>query len=447
MSNEKINEIYTNVLAFAGCEVSASGNITKVVGEHRIPYQIDQKPVVMPNKQNLANAVNKIIFHPLREDTPRGESEVVKTLRQAINVRLNIIATTLAQNLVHLACSSGAQSNLNSEQLELVTSLGDVDNKTFEHLLKIVANATKQDPAKTFVNLWLRRGGSIGNKRYGRVCFVTFPIYAALMEDPPGDKVFGVKLRQRDRDVLIKLHQFMFPNIREQDGYSVGVNSTEAPFFDALMRGAKGLAEPLQYLVDTYRDFIEDADSLDSNFDWCEPLQDIDSLHTLIMRIPSQPGCEGSMPEQEVAAAPAPAPVQQVQQVQQPVMMSPVPMMPAPPPRTDGGVPTMSMSELLAKSATGVPAYPPVAMMPQQVMMPQMVPQMPQQQPALASWMLPQNQVYNPMMGPMAGQQVMIDQFGRPVQTMPTVFGQPMQGVQQPQYLQHQYAPGYRPPF
>jgi len=429
---EKLLKLYEDLLNFAKCEVNKEGYIHSVINDKRVPFLVDGKHVVMPTREHLRNAIDKVIFHPLRENLMRGESEVFKTYRNTLTLRLNVAAASISQYLLNVAASPDLQKNLTSEQTDLVVSLGDVDNKSLENFMKIILNASKADPYKTFISFYTRRGGVLMGKKHARVCVVTFPIYEMLVAGD--EKVHGVKIRNRDRDTYIKLYKFMYPEVDQQDAYSSGSDSRVAPYMDCLLSSAMKVAACYNDLTRLYGEYIDGSEDLEFASDWVEAMGDLDSLSNSILHIPTQAGNEGS-PKAEESTHSAPVPTVQVEQnacmqpvqYQVPQAQQPVPVAPKQPNQH------MSVKELLASNPAT--AYvPPPPYMQQQMMPPMMAQRAPGWSQPNMTPMVPQYpQGMQPMMPGMMPN--MVPQYGQPMQPMMS------------HYPTQQMQPGYQPPW
>lgn len=287
----KLIEFYQAVVEFAGCVVDAEGYI-KIKGKSgTTPLTIDNKPVVLPTKEHLKNAVGKILFHPLRENLMSGESDVVKALRKVLIIRFNTAASAVCNTLLHIASDTEVQKTLSPEQLEVLTVLGDVDAKAVKTFIDITLAGFKRDSfSGPIVHLYNRRGALLAGTKYARVCKVHFPIYEEIKAG--GDKIMGVKVRQKDKDTYSRLFHYVFPAIDEEDGYSAGSNSRLAPFFEATMSAAQKIASALNDVIEQYRDHIEGADELIFNNGWAEMLDRLGEFKRDIAMIPAQAGNE-----------------------------------------------------------------------------------------------------------------------------------------------------------
>lgn len=408
--------VYKSILRFSGLEADNDGFVSTIIGDKREPALVNGLRLVLPTNNHLrSNDGQKVVFHPLSENILRGESEVIAKLTEVINIRLNFTFGIVGQSLLNLVDSPDLHKRLNSTQLALLIAIKEVDNTTLTNFINVMLAGIKSQPTKVFTNIYLNRGGSLGERRYSRVAVVSFPMWKELQKG--SETLFGVKVRVKDRETFKQLIKFVFPSLSEGNEYSRGSDSNTAPYLDVLMRSAMGLAACLNDLLVNFRDFIEDADKLMFDGDWTEAFENLEDLVPEIRRIPVQAGNEGKHKVGEIVAnkpstgvvkpelpAQAPwVPPSQTQPQQAPMQQQTPPT----PVKTAGG---LDFNSVMA-------ANPALAGMPSP--MPGQMPYMPQQ-PNVPRWAMPQQ--------PMPGQMPMQPPMGYP-QQMPM---QPMGYPQQP---------------
>lgn len=311
----KLLELYTSMLKTAGMVVSDTGHVSgrlKLGSTETTPVTVEGKRLVLPKREQLSNPdwENRVVFHPLSENILRGESKVVEKFRMALTLRINMVLGRIIQNLLTVAASKAVHPKLTPDQSALLAFTGHIDDKTVQHFDKIHDLISITDPTKSLVSIYLKRSGAVHGKKYKRAGIVTFPIYEDLKK---GDHVFGVKLRAKDREILTKLLEFIFPGIEEAEKYNRGSDSEVAPYVDALMKTMAGLASPLNDLIEGYKGHLEDADDLLFESEWMETFDNLEVMWPEIRAIPMQAGNEGaSLKEPTPAPAPAPSPANPV---------------------------------------------------------------------------------------------------------------------------------------
>lgn len=296
----KLNEVYSAILAFAGLEADGDGYISTIINDRREPAVLGGLRLVLPMDQHLRNPnpKEKVIFHPLSENILRGESEVITKLRDIINIRLNFTFGIICHSLLSLAASPEEHHKLSPDQTELLIALKDVDTTTAIHFSSLIIEGIKNQANKLFMNIYLKRGGSIGDKRYSRAGILTFSLYEELMKDAA--EVYGVKLRVKDKEALKQLYQFVLPGIESDvTCYNRGSDSTIAPYLDALMKTAMTIASRFNDIFDQYGAFIEYSSDLVFNGDWVETFENLNVMSSELRRVPAQMGNEGTIAQTE----------------------------------------------------------------------------------------------------------------------------------------------------
>lgn len=285
------------------------------------PLTIKGDRLVLPTNKQMAqpNWEGRVAFHPLSENTGRGESEVMERLRALLNHRLNTVFPLIMISLLRLGTSPKMHERLNPEQGEFLSVVKNANEKTiadFEAILKAMPAAT---PTKQFINLGLRRSANIDGKSYFRAGVVHFPFYELIAKGE--DKPHGVTIRKKDYPVLQALMDYILPHQGEAHFYSRGSNSRIAPTIDAVMKAMLAVAGPLNDVVERFADFI--PQDLLIPTDWAEQFENLEPLLPEIRDLPMLRGNEGHHPQEG-------APVSAQAQVGQPAQTPTVAMRPAP---------------------------------------------------------------------------------------------------------------------
>lgn len=290
----KLLELYESILKAACLSVDNDGFVSVKLQNDNSPSMVNGKRLALPTQKHLANPQpdSKMLFHPLAENIMRGESEVITKLRHSFNVRFNFTFAALGQSLLQIASSIAEHHKLSPEQSEVLSALKDADETTAINFSKIMINSIKNDPGKAFVNIYLKRGGKIGEKKYARIGVVSFPFYEQLQNKD--EDVCGVKLRVKDRATLKALCEYIFPAIKNPEAYNAGSDSQIAPFLEALMKTVKCLAMCFNDIFDLFNKHIDGYEELVFNSDWVEGLDNLPSMMGEIRMIPIQAGNEGS---------------------------------------------------------------------------------------------------------------------------------------------------------
>lgn len=295
----KLIKLYTSILNAAGAVVDKDGFVSDnkaIYGGENSPLLIKGKRLVLPTTEQLRSMGkgNTIAFHPLYENIMRRESEVITTLRKMISVRLSYTVASVMNNLLTIATSVKEHAKLTPDQGEFLSIIKDVDATTSINFTKYLSAVAKANEATHMCHLYLKHGGKIGENRYSRVSVVTFAAYTEIKEHTDLTKSLrGVRFRIKDRDAILKLFEYVFPDIDKLETYSVGSNSNIAPYMDALMRSFYNVAAKLNDVFVLFGNKIDHVTELTFDSDWVDSFQDLSLLDTAIRSIPMQAGNEG----------------------------------------------------------------------------------------------------------------------------------------------------------
>lgn len=292
---EKIYNLYQSILKFAGYRVDEEGYIHFGVSKTKSkPLFINDKAVVMPYQHHLNKPDGKMIFHPLCENFMRGESEIIKKLTAGINIRFNMVLALLVPRLLQIVASPIEHAKLTPSQLDLITTIKEVDDTCVRHINRVVREEITKKPTSYFISLFLKKGGVYQGGKYSRVGLVRFPFYEKIGE-------LDLKyIREKDKEAYRQVFQYVFPEIDEQEAYNYGTNDRTAPFLVALMMTAANVASRLNDVLELYEEFLEDeAEDLKFDADWMDYVMDLSQLQREIRLIPPQSGNEGSISVKE----------------------------------------------------------------------------------------------------------------------------------------------------
>ena len=394
-------QLYKSILRYSGIDADSDGYISAIVDDRREPTLLGGARMVLPLEQHLRNPnpKEKVIFHPLSENILRGESEIITKLREIINVRLNFTFAIIAQNLLSLIASPEEHKKLNPDQTELLIAVKDVDTTTVNNFVTLMVEGIKTQASKMFMNIYIKRGGSIGTKRYARVGIYSFNLYEELQKD--SNEILGVKLRVKDKEAYKQLYNFILPQLAtDVTAYNRGSDSQLAPFLDCLMKTSVSIASRFNDILDEFGDFIDQAERLVFDADWVETFENLGVMESEVRRIPAQAGNEGSVVTQAQEPTRPALPVAQITQPQvqhhQPAVYQPAyqqqPQQPMQPPIKQTGHGLDWRSVQAANPAMAMSGNPMAPFIQQQQMYQQSV------QPAAWVTQQPNQQYYRPNM-------------------------------------------------
>jgi hypothetical protein len=291
-----ILSFYNKILHLGSLTADVEGAVSSNIAGAPRPYTVGGKRMYLPTREVLVNPDKSkiVIFHPLSENMIRGESEVMQSYRNAINLTLNYRLTQLLGHVVELAASPGEHKHLKPTHLHLITILKDADQKTFD-AWEAIANAMPAgDSEHCIVHIFIKKNAKVGSRDFRRAAIVSFPLYEELTKEGSTD-VFGVKLRKKDHAALKGLLEATFPNIAEKGSYSRGGDSEVAPSLDALLKAVQTLAGQANAIIDTFQDVKQEMAQLTYEDDWTEEAFNLDLFDREVKLMPMQVGNEGTM--------------------------------------------------------------------------------------------------------------------------------------------------------
>lgn len=293
----KIIKFYKEILSLGSLVADKDGLISAMVEDMSVPFTVKGKRLALPTRENMGKSPELCIFHPLSENFLRGESDVMIKYRSAINIRLNYVIGCMMGELLTLITSTGEHQKLTPDQSELLSLVHQADEETLNRFMKISEQIKKSAMAgekdKGFVHIYLKKTATIKGKVYKRGAIVSFPFYAELMKKEK--TVYGVTLRNKDRDAIQKLMEFIVPGIEVDGAYNQGSAGDISPFLDALLKGVIGVASNINTIATGYKDFLGMYDQYLYSADWVDAMENIHLLEPEIRMIPMQAGNEGSL--------------------------------------------------------------------------------------------------------------------------------------------------------
>jgi hypothetical protein len=284
-----IIDTYTNILAFIGLKVSEDGFILYPDDK---PVYLDNKPLALPTKDILALHPDKrIIFHLALEEINKGESKLFTFYRELVNKQLNYLLFKAMLFVGKIAATTEIHSKLSGDQLNHLEKLNDVDGKFVDLLTKIWNKAKEKESNLIFINVYIKRGGTKGDKKYSRLGVVTSHICDLIRED----KVpYNIPFRKKDKESLLNLYNVILP--KPLGEYNYGSNSYVAPNLSSLLYTAKNILDDLNSISTKFSGLLSDELSLIST-EFLDDLDlDSDAFILEVKRIPMQNGNQGIIP-------------------------------------------------------------------------------------------------------------------------------------------------------
>ncbi|BAS05009.1 hypothetical protein [Ralstonia phage RSF1] len=256
---DKIIDYYKILLDLGWMVADEDGYVSVKLGDQLMPATINGKRVFLPTREQMKNKNwdNRVGFHPLRESFNLGISDMVASLRDQYVQRLNASIAYFMKELIAIAYDQDNQKNLTTEQAQVLNALSKCDHTLVKDFESIQKNTKSRNNADMFINIFIKRGGVVKGTTYGRAGIVTFPIYEALKK-PEKEPINGVKLSNKNREMLIKLFEFIFPNLAsDPEFFNVGINSRSAPFIESLVRATLNVVDALVESAQPYMDKVD----------------------------------------------------------------------------------------------------------------------------------------------------------------------------------------------
>ena len=314
----KIIDFYTGCLESAGLLVDEDGYVRRPVpaeeqglSRKAPPVIVTRKTLVVPSKAILSkfDSEKMIAFHPMCESSTRGESPIIKALVRMFTHRIQSAAFLLAEEMVHMAADSATHEKLSPTEQEFLSVLAEADEKTLKALVKVIE--ASDDGDNRLLKLYLKRDGvwrkdGVEKKCY-RLCVVHFPIMDEL--ERPDNTIFGVKMRVKDKQMILQLFQYLFPKSEESDNpYTFGSDSMLVPYFHSLLGSFAILAKALNSVSEVLKDHLDGYEDIAIPLSWLGELDNLAQFHDLIPVLEGNDGVISKHQFHEETPAPSIAP-------------------------------------------------------------------------------------------------------------------------------------------
>ena len=256
----RLINLYKTILTSAGLESDAQGRIYQKLAGESIPCTVGEKSLLLPTKEVLKDTdwTSAIAFHPLSENVARGESPIIKKLKELLLTRATRVLDGLAFQLLSMAANTQTHEKFSPAQLEYLTYLKDADGKMVDAYRKMIGSVTI-DGKHRLINMYLKRSGTLNGTKYARLCITSLPILDK--SDESERTLFGHKVRKRDFTSIPQLFEYILPGVNE-NAYSYGTHNKTAPFFHALMLSYLNIAKQLNQRVEMFKEHLVDVDDL-----------------------------------------------------------------------------------------------------------------------------------------------------------------------------------------
>lgn len=323
-------EIYQHILNTCNLHVDDDGKVKRQMNAKLIPVGIkfgdDHRYLVLPTRENLNSpaVASYVIFHPFIENLARSESRVLSLVRKEFTRFYGSQLAYLMMVLVDLS-SNSKHTDLTAEQLEIIGKFGKTDKTFAENFTKIIDKLAKQGGANTPATISLRKGVTIGNRKYSRVATWSSPLVDEIdktieLTEKSKDykpKVFGVPVRKADLKTLKAVCHVFMPDIEKGAFYGVS-DATDAPYIEAFIRAMKTLPAHTNKIAKAFFSgpypivpaAVAEEELLQTTamIDWIEDEFSVSKWKSEYVMIPLQEGNEGNVSVEEATRS---IPVQQ----------------------------------------------------------------------------------------------------------------------------------------
>lgn len=298
-----LHEFNPRVLNAIGIiDETGKGHLSRVLDKDRyVPFMIGDKRVVLPTSEHLRGDDNgMVIYHPLSENITRGESDMIKSMRDQIMFKLTVIAVQLISELGRVAATDSEHARLDAASSKYLKAVSGMDARSYEFLKKVILRIGPE-PEKRLVSISLRKGNKDGVLRAAKF---KFPVLDQLLTDE--HELLGVKYpSKKARQNLIALFEIVLGDADTRAGYDFGSKNMAAPYFHALMMGFNAFATHLNDVIKKHKKLLgkvvdEDgkelshwlAEDLLIDLTWVEGMDDLAEMRRIV---PPQEGNEGSI--------------------------------------------------------------------------------------------------------------------------------------------------------
>jgi len=287
-----LHEFNARVLTSLGIvDETGQGHLSRITGSTSSPFTVNGKRVVLPTSEQLREGgKDTIVYHPLSENITRGESDMIKALRDTIMYQLTVRSAALVTELGRIAATPSEHKRLDPASSKYLKQLSEMDDRTFEFLQKVVLRIGPE-PEKRMVSISLRKG----QKGDGvlRLVKFKFPVLETMGTDTPD--LLGVKYPSKKAKATVKtLFEIVLGDDAVREGYDFGSKNMAAPYFHALMNGYYNVATHLNDVIKQHKKLLgkELVDELLFDLTWYEGMDDLADMRK---KVPPQEGNEGSI--------------------------------------------------------------------------------------------------------------------------------------------------------
>ena len=275
---------YNKVITSLGYIVEENGLVSKEFGNKKTPVYFrngdTQLRLTLPTRQFLENPDwNSLCpFHPLSENTVKGESVVIKELKDMVELRVTDCVTTLMMELMEIAVDKANHKKLSPAQKKFLSLVPEANEKTLTNLSKVLCSLSNKGDRK-ICSFYIKRGGSIDGTPFKRVGVVSFPIIEELNKEDKS--IFEVKLSTAEKKAIKNLFYYILPEADVAGKYNFGSGDEIAPNFHALCGSYLKVMAVINAKIQLFKE-KEEIINLYRDIDWDVELNDLSKLYNEI---------------------------------------------------------------------------------------------------------------------------------------------------------------------
>src|SRR5690606_16029589 len=150
----------------------------------KTPFTVNGKRVVLPTGDNLRKSDKEtIVYHPLSENITRGESDMIKAMRDTIMYEMTMKVITLITELARVAATPSEHKRLDGPSGKYLQQVQDLDERVYLFLRDKLLMRVGPEPENRLVSISLSKGNSKADAGVLRSVKFRFPILDTLLTD------------------------------------------------------------------------------------------------------------------------------------------------------------------------------------------------------------------------------------------------------------------------
>lgn len=268
----KIFDFYTRVVASMGMTPTEEGYLSLIGTEPPMAVTIDSRRLCLPTDEILREKKidHLVCFHPLSELTTRGESEVMRLIKQSFVRRFgNLFLMTLTA--IHMQLMS--KEHLSPAQAKWLSGLNPWSEKGAADVSSFLKKLA-EDPTRV-LTLYVTSGGLHQGKPVNRRAVVDLNILEELNKEKP----YGATLAKRDRLQLIEIVKKIMPKAEVEHAYDHPDSGTVAPRFAALAGAVKNVFTDLNAVAEIFKKVIPRYENYAVDVGWVDDVTEARAHH------------------------------------------------------------------------------------------------------------------------------------------------------------------------